>query len=69
MARITEFCHQAGNPEPKLEESGDFVDWLFLCPMQDAVSDAKPDNVIDESSEKNKDSEKKFGEKKGRRKI
>ena len=69
VARITEFCHQAGNPEPKLEESGDFVDWLFLRPMQDAVSDAKPDNVIDESSEKNKDSEKssekKFGEKKG----
>lgn len=30
VPRIREVCRQAGNLEPRLEESGDFVDWLFF---------------------------------------
>ena len=63
VARITAFCRQAGNPEPKLEESEDFVDWLFFRPVEDSGNDSEPGKTgktVVESSEKSseKNSEK-----------
>ncbi|WP_432740887.1 ATP-binding protein [Methylobacter sp. G7] len=49
ISRIKKLCKEAGNPEPKIQERGDFVDWELY---RSTISNTEPVTGSEKMSEK-----------------